>query len=162
MQRKPAIRLEVGGTLADKAHRAFVFEGHSYAFARQVALTEAAARRLPCNDHGHWPGAPSDSWRGCEADCPTRCPADEVERAFAELSRVAERLAGKRQSSLSTLPGDRDRVWRRRKRDRVAELGDVLRTGSAKLRRGVGILSRTLGSCGFRRRPAPNSTGDAA
>ena len=38
-----AIRLELGdGHLPDKARRAFVFEGHSSAFARQVALTDAA------------------------------------------------------------------------------------------------------------------------
>ena len=77
-QRKPAIRLELGGGhLANKARRALVFEGHSYAFARQVALTEATARRLPCNDHGHWPSAPSGSRRGCEADRSTRCRAGE-------------------------------------------------------------------------------------
>ena len=41
-----AIRLELGdGHLPDKARRAFVFEGHSYAFVRQLALTEAAGAR---------------------------------------------------------------------------------------------------------------------
>jgi hypothetical protein len=41
-----AIRLELGdGHLPDKARRAFVFEGHSYAFARQAAFTEATAGR---------------------------------------------------------------------------------------------------------------------
>ena len=43
-----------------------MFEGHSSAFARQVALREATVRRLPC------------------------------EQAFAELSRVAERHAEER------------------------------------------------------------------
>jgi hypothetical protein len=38
-----AIRLELGdGHLPDKVRRAFVFEGHFYAFARQVAFMEAA------------------------------------------------------------------------------------------------------------------------
>src|SRR5208282_1286439 len=54
---------------------------------------------------------------------------------------------------------DRDRVWRCRKWDRVAELGDVLRTGRAKLRRVVGSLRRTIGSWRCRRRPAANSGG---
>jgi hypothetical protein len=41
-----AIRLELGDRhLPDKARRAFVFEGHSYAFARQVTFTEAASGR---------------------------------------------------------------------------------------------------------------------
>ena len=47
-----AIRLELGGgDLADKARRAFVLEGHSYAFSRQLAFTEAAAdeRRVCTN-----------------------------------------------------------------------------------------------------------------
>jgi hypothetical protein len=40
-----AIRLELGdGRLSDKARRAFVFEGHSYAFARLAAITEATAQ----------------------------------------------------------------------------------------------------------------------
>src|SRR5271165_6759862 len=52
-----------------------------------------------------------------------------------------------------------DRVRRYRKRDRVAELRDVLRTGSAKLRRVVGILRRAIRSWRFRRRPAANSGG---
>src|SRR3984957_16685217 len=41
-----AIRLELGDRhLPDKARQAFVFEGHSYAFASQVAVTEAAGGR---------------------------------------------------------------------------------------------------------------------
>ena len=90
-----AIRLKLGSKhYADKTRRAFVFESHSFAFARQVAFTSAS--RLPCNDHGRWPSAPSGGWRGGEADRPTRCRAGEVEQAFAELSRVAERLAEER------------------------------------------------------------------
>jgi hypothetical protein len=45
-RRVTAIRLELGDRhLPDKARQAFVFEGHSYAFARQVAVTEAAGGR---------------------------------------------------------------------------------------------------------------------
>ena len=50
---------------------------------------------------------------------------------------------------------DRDRVWGYRKRDRVAELGNVLGTRSAKLRRAVGIC--TIGSWRLRRLPAAHS-----
>ena len=79
---------QLGGChLANKARRAFVLVGHSFAFARQSGAYGRDCR-VDClatiMDTGR--AAPSGSWGGIAQ------LAAEVEQAGAELSRVAERL----------------------------------------------------------------------
>src|SRR5208282_5835509 len=87
-------------------------------------------------------------------------PEEDRQRLAAVVGPIGWNIDVEKKAVLAVgAARNRDRVWRCRKRDRVAELGDVLRTGSAKLRRGVGILRRTIESWRIRRRPSANSGG---